>query len=157
MICNIIRFTLPRNLSSLTLTDFYIKTFPIPAYLYPFNRDDFTLQLSPNITIDYKPEIEKDLWLWDVKKDERGQLFSVGANQNLAVITGANKSVDNAVNKMYKSLDGLSFVGAYYRSKDDFLSLDYPTSIPNRLNYGLDRGLYTLPFNVKQGEIKGMK
>ena len=30
------------------------------------------------------------------------------------------------------NIEGLAFVGGYFRSKDDYLSLDYPTSIlPN--------------------------
>ena len=80
--------------------------------------------------------------------------MTVGSDWNLAVITGSGKSIDEAVGKMYRNVDGFAFVGAYYRSKDDYLSLDYPTSIINRLNYGLERGLYRLPFNVKVGEIQ---
>jgi len=55
---------------------------------------------------------------------------------------------------MYKNVEGFSFVGAYYRPKDDYVSLDYSTSIINRLNYGLERGLYRLPFAVKVGDIQ---
>jgi hypothetical protein len=55
---------------------------------------------------------------------------------------------------MYKSVDGFSFAGAYYRPKSDFLSLDYPTSILNRVNYGLEKKLYQLPFNVRIADIK---
>lgn len=103
--------------------------------------------------IDFNPEIEKDLWLWDTyRKDDL--LVTAGDDWNLAVITGAGKSIDEAVNKMYKNVEDFSFVGAYYRPKIDYVSLSYPTSILNRLNYGLDRGLYRLPFNVKIGEIK---
>jgi hypothetical protein len=54
---------------------------------------------------------------------------------------------------MYRHVDDFSFVGMYYRPKFDYLSLDYPTSIINRLNYGLERGLYQLPFKVKVGDL----
>lgn len=118
--------------------------------IFNMNRDP-NEQVSGDILIDYKPEIEKDLWLWDVKKNSRGKLTNIGIDWNLAVITGSGKSVDEAVNKMYRNVDGFSFVGAYYRSKDDYLSLDYSSSILNRLNYGLERGLYSLPFDVKVG------
>ncbi len=121
--------------------------------IFNMNTDDND-KVSANITIDYKPEIEKDLWLWDVRKNQRGRLVTVGADWNLAVITGSGKSIDEAVNRMYKNVDGFSFVGGYWRSKDDYLSLDYSTSILNRLNYGLERGLYKLPFDVKVGNIK---
>lgn len=106
--------------------------------------------------IRYKPEIEKDVWLWDArKKGER--LVTAGDDWNLAVITGSGKSIDEAVNRMYRNVDDFSFVGGYYRPKFDYVSLEYPSSIPNRLNYGLDRGLFQLPFNVKVGEISAKR
>ena len=103
--------------------------------------------------VDYKPEIEQNLWLWDVRR-EGNRLVTVGDDWNLGVISGAGDSIDQAVNSMYKSVDGFSFAGAYYRPKSDFLSLDYPTSILNRVNYGLEKKLYQLPFNVRVAHIK---
>jgi len=132
---------------------FTMGTVGTSVRLFNLNRDE-NEHVAANITIDYSPEIEKDLWLWDVRKNQRGKLVTVGSDWNLAIITGAGKSIDEAVAKMYKNVEGLAFVGAYYRSKDDYLSLDYSTSIINRLNYGLERGLYRLPFNVKVGEIQ---
>lgn len=104
-------------------------------------------------TIKYKPEIGTDLWFFDAIKKGR-KIVSAGADWNLAVITGSGNSINEAVTKMYNNLERFSFYGAYYRPKSDYLSLDYPTSILNRLNYGLDRKLYKLPFNVRVGEIK---
>lgn len=132
---------------------FTLGTVATSVRLFNLNRDDKE-HVSANITIDYIPEIEKDLWLWDVRKNQRGKLVTVGYDWNLAVVTGAGKSIDDAVTRMYKNVAGVAFVGAYYRSMDDYLSLDYPTSIINRLNYGLERGLYRLPFDVKVGEIQ---
>jgi hypothetical protein len=103
--------------------------------------------------IDFKPEMEKDLWLWDAYKKGHS-IESAGSDSSLAVITGSGRSIDEAVNKTYRNVDDFSFVGGYWRPKFDYVSLDYPTSIPNRLNYGLDRGLYQLPFNVRIGELK---
>jgi uncharacterized protein YneR len=131
-----------------------IGTVATSVRLFNLNRDEDTQCVADNITVDYRPEIEKDLWLWDVRKNQRGKFVSVGSDWNLAVITGAGKSIDEAVAKMYKNVDGFAFVGAYYRSKDDYISLDYTTSIINRLNYGLERGLYRLPFDVKVGQIQ---
>lgn len=133
---------------------FTIGTVATSVRLFNLNRDEETEQVAANISIDYRPEIEKDLWLWDVQKNKRGKLMTVGSDWNLAIITGAGKSIDEAIRKMYRNVDGFAFVGVYYRSKDDFLSHDYSTSIINRLNYGLEHGLYRLPFDVKVGEIQ---
>lgn len=133
---------------------FAIGTVATSVRIFNLNRNEDTEQVAAEMTLGYRKEIEKDLWLWDVRKNQRGKFVTVGADWNLAVITGAGKSIDEAVGKMYKNVDGFAFVGAYYRSKDDYLSLDYSSSIINRLNYGLDRGLYRLPFDVKVGEIQ---
>lgn len=133
---------------------FTLGTIATSVRLFNLNRDEDTEQVADNMSIDYRPEIEKDLWLWDVRKNQRGRFVTVGSDWNLAIITGAGKSIDEAVRKMYRNVDSFAFVGVYYRSKDDFLSHDYPTSIINRLNYGLDHGLYRLPFDVKVGEIQ---
>lgn len=137
-----------------TQSPFTLGTVATSVRIFNLNRDENTQRVASNITIDYRTEIEKDLWLWDVRKNQRGKLVTVGFDWNLAVITGAGKSIDEAVGKMYRNVDGFAFVGAYYRSKDDYLSLDYSSSIINRLNYGLERGLYRLPFDVKVGEIQ---
>lgn len=132
---------------------FVLGTIACSVRIFNLNRDEDTEQISSDMTIDFKPEVEKDLWLWDAKRNERGKLVCVGSDWNLAIITGAGKSIDEAIGKLYKNVEGFSFVGAYYRSQDDYLSHAYPTSIINRLNYGLERGLYRLPFDVKVGEI----
>lgn len=133
---------------------FTLGTVGASARIFNLNRDPQTQQISSDIIVDYKPEIEKDLWLWDVKRNERGKMVTVGSDWNLAVITGAGKSIDEAVSRLYKNIEGFAFVGGYYRSKHDFLTLDYSTSILNRFNYGLDRSFYQAPFNVRVGEIK---
>lgn len=133
---------------------FTLGTVAASVRIFNMNQDPDSDEVASDMAIEFKPEIEKDLWLWDVKKNTRGNLVTVGQDWNLAVITGAGKSIDEAISRLYRNVDGLSFVGAYYRPKDDFVSLDYPTSILNRLNYGVERGLYQLPFNVTVGEIK---
>lgn len=120
--------------------------------IFNMNRNPSTQQIMGGIKIDYKPGIEKDLWLWDAKR-EKGKLVSVGYDWNLAVMTGSNRSIDDAVQRLYKNIDNFSFVGGYYRPKFDYLSLEYPTSILNRLNYGVERGLYKLHFAVKVGHL----
>ena len=109
---------------------------------------------AENRALNFLLEIEKDLWLWDVKRKADGHFLTVGTDWNLAVMTGSGRSIEEAVGNLYKNIEGLAFVGGYFRSKDDYLSLDYPTSILNRLNYGMERGLYKIPFNVKVGDIE---
>ncbi len=100
-----------------------------------------------DVPIDYKATIEKDVWLWDVYKRGR-RLVTAGDDWNLAVITGAGYSLKEAVDSAYANIEEFSFAGSYWRPKFDYLSLDYHTSILNRLNYGFDQGLYDIPFTV---------
>lgn len=131
---------------------FTLGTVASSVRVFNMNHDDDDA-VSPDILINYKPEVEKDMWLWDVKKNQRGSLVSVGSDWNLAIITGAGKSINEAVNRLYRNVDGFAFVGAYYRPKDDYVSMDYGSSILNRINYGVERGLFRLPFDVKIGDI----
>lgn len=131
---------------------FTLGTVASSIKIFNLHRDNNTQQILGGLTVDFSPEVEKDIWLWDVKKKGK-KLINIGYGDTLAAITGSGKSVEEAVNRMYKTLDKFSFVEAYYRPKADYLSLGYPTSILNRLNYGMERGLYQIPFNVKIGDI----
>ncbi len=131
---------------------FTLGTVASSIRIFNFHRDEDTQQILGGLTVEFSPEVEKDVWLWDVKKKGK-RLVNIGYGDSIAVITGAGKSVEEAVNKMYRNLEKFSFVGAYYRPKADYLSLGYSTSILNRLNYGMERGLYQIPFNVKIGDI----
>jgi hypothetical protein len=133
---------------------FSIGTVATSVRIFNLNRDEETEHISADISVDFKQESEKGLWLWDVRKNAQGRLVSVGTDWNIAVATGSGKSINEAIGKTYKVINDFAFVGAYYRSQHDYLSLEYPTSIINRLNYGLEKGLYTLPFNVQVGEIQ---
>ena len=119
--------------------------------IFNLHRDD-NQQTLGGLTVDFAPEVEKDVWLWDVRKKGK-KLKNVGYGDIIAVITGTGNSVEEAVSRMYKNLGKFSFLGAYYRPKADYVSLGYPTSILNRLNYGIERGLYQIPFKVKVGNI----
>ncbi len=130
-----------------------IGTVAASVRIFNMNRDEKTEQVAENMALNFLPEIERDLWLWDVKRKADGQFLTVGTDWNLAVMTGSGKSIEEAVGNLYKNIEGLAFVGGYFRPKDDYLSLDYPTSILNRVNYGMERGLYKIPFNVKIGDI----
>ncbi len=131
---------------------FTLGTVASSIKIFNLHRDNETQQILGGLTVDFTPEVEKDIWLWDVRKKGK-KLINIGYGDTIAAITGSGKSVEEAVNRMYRTLDKFSFVEAYYRPKADYLSLGYPTSILNRLNYGMDRGLYKIPFNVKIGDV----
>ncbi len=131
---------------------FTLGTVATSIRIFNFHRDNDTQQILGGLTVDFAPEVEKDIWLWDVKKKGK-KLVNIGYGDVIAVITGSGTSVEEAVNRMYRNLEKFSFLGAYYRPKADYLSLGYSTSILNRLNYGMERGLYQIPFNVKVGDI----
>ncbi len=107
-----------------------------------------------NAAISFAPNVEKNLWLWDVYKKGKN-LVSAGDDKNLAVITGAATSINKAIDRMYKDVDDFSFVGSYWRPKFDYVSLEYPTSILNRLNYAIDQELFSVPFTIRVGDING--
>ncbi|HVT01231.1 MAG TPA: hypothetical protein VHE53_03290 [Patescibacteria group bacterium] len=131
---------------------FTLGTVATSIRIFNLHRDNETEHTLGGLTVDFAPEVEKDIWLWDVRK--RGKkLVNVGYGDIIAVITGTGDSIEEAVNRMYRNLDKFSFLGAYYRPKADYVSLGYPTSILNRLNYGMERGLYQTPFKIKIGDI----
>ncbi|HVZ58625.1 MAG TPA: hypothetical protein VG935_02635 [Patescibacteria group bacterium] len=132
---------------------FTLGTVASSVRIFNMNHNEEDESISADILINYKSEVERDVWLWDVKKNERGHLVSVGSDWNLAIITGSGKSINEAINRLYRNVDAFAFVGAYYRPKDDYLSMDYQSSIINRLNYGIERGLYHIPFDIKIGDI----
>ncbi len=131
---------------------FTLGTVASSIRIFNLHRDSETQQTLGGLTVDFAPEAEKDIWLWDVKKKGK-KLVNIGYGDIIAVITGSGNSVEEAVNRMYRNLEKFSFLGAYYRPRADYLSLGYKTSILNRLNYGMERGLYQIPFNVKVGDI----
>jgi len=71
-------------------------------------------------------------WIWDVKK--RGDTkVNVGYDKSAGVVTASGTDINEAAEQMYKNLEQVHLSAMYYRPKHDFLSTDYPTSIPNRL------------------------
>ncbi|MEA2552480.1 MAG: hypothetical protein QOJ65_656 [Fimbriimonadaceae bacterium] len=98
-------------------------------------------------TVAFRPRIENELWLNDVRKAQR-RLCSVGYKPDIGVITGSGNSVTEAAKRAYRNVDEFSFEGAYYRPLFDFTSREYKTSIANRLDYGLQRGLYKIGFGI---------
>jgi hypothetical protein len=108
--------------------------------------------ISNGITINYNPKSEKQIWLYDVTM-QNGKMVNAGYDIGVAAITGNNTSLDDAIDKMFNAVGDFSFLDAYYRPRADYASTDYRTSIPNRLNYSLERKLYSLPFDVRIGDL----
>jgi hypothetical protein len=131
---------------------FTLGTVAASIRVFNLHRNNDDQQILGGLTVDFTPETEKDIWLWDVKKKGK-KLINIGYGDCIAAITGSGKSVEEAVNRLYRNVERFSFMGAYYRPKADYVSLGYSTSILNRLNYGMERGLYQIPFNVKVGDL----
>jgi hypothetical protein len=114
--------------------------------LFNLHRDDAGQPLTGGV-IAYKPKVDEGLWLTDGRQ-ERGRLVSAGYKPDLGVMTGVGHSVSEAAKRAYRSVDEFSFEGAYYRPQFDFLSREYKTSLLNRLEYGLEKGLYRIGFGL---------
>jgi hypothetical protein len=82
--------------------------------------------------IQWKGESEKDLFIFDIKKDEKGNHVTCGNGWDLVVATGASDDEYYAIELAYEALEGFCFDGMYHRTKEDFLCDSYQTSIFNR-------------------------
>jgi hypothetical protein len=129
-----------------------LGTVGVSTTIFNLHQNDEDCEIRSGMNIGYKKEAEKDVWMWDVKK-VGDKLENVGYDTNVAHITGAGTSINEAVDNLFKNIDSFSFAGAYYRPRADFVSLGYPSSIFNRLNYGLERKLFHAPFTIKVGNI----
>lgn len=69
-------------------------------------------------------------------KMNNGTLVNVGyrwlSSAPMGYMVGRGNSLNEAVDSVYKNLEGISLKGLYYRPKFDCLSRDYSSSIPNR-------------------------
>lgn len=113
--------------------------------LFNLNQDPSTELTEAGKQLSLLGDDQKNIWLWDVKEHD-DKLISVGYDRNLAVVTGVGESIEEAVQQAYKNTSKIAFEGVYYRPSFDFISRDYPTSILNRLNYGLQKNLYRISF-----------
>ena len=80
----------------------------------------------------WKPEMEKDIWLYDVMKDEKDSFVTCGQSWDLVAFTGASNDAVYSVERAYETKEGFCMDGMYCRSKQDFLSREYETSIFKR-------------------------
>jgi len=128
---------------------FTLGTVGSSVTLFNLLRDPHERRILSGASIDYVNDVAKDIWPFDVyKKNKADKMRIVGTDWYLSVITGAGTTIDEAVRNLYKNVDMFALAGVYYRPKSDYLSMDYTTSILNRLRYGLQKKLYTVPFPV---------
>lgn len=117
--------------------------------LFNLYRDPSERRILSGASIDYTRASAKHVWLYDThKKMKNDRIRIVGYDWQLAPITGSGTSVKKAVNNVYRNVEHFFLAGVYYRPKSDFLSLEYSTSILNRLFYGKRKKLYTIPFEI---------
>ncbi len=126
---------------------FTLGTVGASVTLFNLYRDPSERYILSGASINYTERSGKNIWVFDMhKKTKNDKMRIVGYDWHLAPITGSGKTIDEAVNNVFKNVKHFSLLGVYYRPKSDYLSKEYPTSILNRLEYGMKKGLYTLPF-----------
>ncbi len=128
---------------------FTLGTVGSSVTLFNLSRDPHERHILSGASINYPEMIQKDVWPFDVyKKKKNDKMRIVGTDWYLSLITGSGKTIDESVRHLFRNVENFSLAGVYYRPKSDYLSMDYSTSILNRLRYGLQKKLYTLPFPV---------
>lgn len=128
---------------------FTLGTVASSLTLFNLNRDPQERHILSGASIDYTDEVAKHVWPLDIyKKTKNDKMRIVGTDWYLSAITGSGTTIDESVRNLYHNVENFSLAGVYYRPKSDYMSMDYSTSILNRLRYGLRRKLYDLPFPV---------
>ncbi|HVZ67224.1 MAG TPA: hypothetical protein VG917_03085, partial [Patescibacteria group bacterium] len=78
---------------------FTLGTVATSIKIFNLHRDSETEHTLGGLTVDFAPEVEKDIWLWDVRKKGK-KMVNVGYGDAVAVITGSGDSIEEAVNRM---------------------------------------------------------
>jgi len=103
--------------------------------------------LLADASIDIAPEIEKHVWAYDIYKKSSGDsVRTVGYDLHLSPITAIGKTIQEAVDALYKNVEGFAMTRVYYRPKFDYISRDYASSILNRLMYCVEQKLFDFNF-----------
>lgn len=91
-----------------------------------------------DLSIHIKKEAMKNFFPIQCKM-KKDQLVNVGYREfdssPLAVVVGRGDKLEDAVKMIYDTLKGVSLKGLYFRPQFDFLSIDYVSSIPNRIKF----------------------
>lgn len=89
----------------------------------------FNLNRSKDVQI-ITEGVEDYVWLYEVTSKD-GEMVSIGDCWDLGVVTSEGDTIEEAIDKLYETVDKVVFKEKYYRSKADFLA-KYPTSIIER-------------------------
>jgi hypothetical protein len=126
---------------------FVIGTVGASVSLFNLSRDPEERHVLSGASISFPERIRKSVWLYDVyKKTKNDKVRVVGFDWELSAITGTGYTLDEAVNNLYGNVESFSIGTVYYRPKSDYLSMDYESSIVNRLRYCVGKKLFEIPF-----------
>ncbi len=90
---------------------------------------------APNL---YPYQIRKEVG----ENELNSRIVNVGYTNSLfAYVVGYGDSINEAVDELYESVEGIALKGMYYRPKCDMISTGYRSSIINRYNFVVDKGL----------------
>ena len=115
--------------------------------LFNLSRDPEERHVLSGASISFPEDIQRSVWLYDVyKKTKNDKVRVVGFDWELAAITSWGRTLDEAVGRLYENVESFSIGTVYYRPKSDYLSMDYESSILNRLRYCAQKRLFEIPF-----------
>lgn len=88
------------------------------------------------IPVVFDEALARNLNFYQIKASEDGGVENVGYNDPLfAYISGSGDDLKHCIDMTYRAVDAVSFKEVLYRYKVDYLSKDYSSSIPNRLDF----------------------
>ncbi|MDE2590535.1 MAG: hypothetical protein KGL95_12830 [Patescibacteria group bacterium] len=129
---------------------FTLGTVGASVMLFNLSQDTDTHQIQSDITVSLTNKHMKNIWLYDVYHDKKTSEYkTVGYDNQLGPVTGTGNTITQAASAVYETIKNVQMSGLYYRPKFDYLSLDYQTSILNRLEYVIQKKLFSLPFSIQ--------
>ena len=109
----------------------------------------------PVCSINWMEKTNDSTFLYDMKIDGERKV-NLGLTTDLSIFAGASNNLYNAIDRAYEAVENFSYEDLYYRPKFDFTSLDYPSSILNRLYFG-ESSLFTQDLEDEVAEVKEVK
>jgi phosphoribosylamine-glycine ligase len=103
----------------------------IRLFNYEGNSEE-TSKPKDDLPVMWDDEIENNLFLYRVEKKGK-DIMAIGGQEFFGGVTAGSNSLETAVKEAYERLGKVYFEKLYYRPKFDFLSMDYKSSILNRL------------------------
>ncbi len=98
------------------------------------HKDGEERRVLEGLPVMFDPGVNDDVWLYEIKKDDKGDLVCTGCAWDLVVFTGAGETFESAVFNCYRVRECFAFEDMAVRPMFDFMSRDYLSSIPNRFN-----------------------